>query len=154
MIGKNHKRALVTIVERKSRYTVLDYIPSRHSENVSSVTEKMLNPIKDRVLTITGDNGKEFACHKSISKKLDADFYFAHPYCSWERGLNENTNGLIRQYFPKGSSFDNTTKEKIKFVLERLNSRPRKSLGYKTPQQIFGNFSTPPEEWKGCILIN
>jgi len=152
VIGKNHKGALVTIVERKSRYTVLDYIPSRHSENVGAATERMLMPIKNRVLTITGDNGKEFACHQIISKKLVADFFFAHPYCSWERGLNENTNGLIRQYFPKGSSFDDTTKEKIAFVMERLNNRPRKSLNYKTPKQIFENFSPPPEEGKGCIL--
>ena len=152
VIGKNHKGALVTIVERKSRYTLLDYIPSRHSENVGKVTETMLKPIKDRVLTITGDNGKEFACHSKISKELGTDFYFAHPYCSWERGLNENTNGLIRQYFPKGSSFDDTTEEKIKFVMERLNNRPRKSLGFKTPKEIFGNFSPPPEEGKGYIL--
>ncbi len=146
VIGKNHKGALVTIVERKSRFTVMDHIPSRHSENVRESVKRMLKPIKSTVLTVTCDNGKEFACHEKLSKDLDADFYFAHPYCSWERGLNENTNGLIRQYFPKGSSFKNINKKDLVFTMNRLNNRPRKCLNYKTPMQIIEKLFTPRGE--------
>ena len=91
----------------------------------------------DKTLTITADNGKEFAGHESISEKLNAAVYFAHAYCSWERGLNENTNGLIRQYFTKGSSFENITEEQVEKVMNKLNHRPRKTLGYKTPHAVF-----------------
>ena len=87
--------------------------------------------------TITFDNGKEFAAHESIANSLNIDVYFAHPYSSWERGLNENTNGLIRQYIKKGSSFEHITNEKISFIETRLNNRPRKSLGYRTPNEVY-----------------
>jgi len=81
--------------------------------------------------------GREFAGFDEISKQLDADFYFAHPYASWERGTNENTNGLIRQYFPKNSHFTTITQQEINTAMERLNNRPRKRLRYKTPNQVF-----------------
>ena len=87
--------------------------------------------------TITSDNGKEFAYHKDVSSALDTDFYFANPYHSWERGLNEHTNGLIRQYIPKKSEFENISKEEIVTIQNRLNHRPRKSLNYKTPFEVF-----------------
>lgn len=95
------------------------------------------NCFEKRFVSITADNGKEFSDHIAISKALDAEFYFAHAYASWERGLNENTNGLVRQYFPKKSSFAAITTEDIDLVMERLNSRPRKCLGYKTPNELF-----------------
>ncbi|MGR9051605.1 MAG: IS30 family transposase, partial [Gammaproteobacteria bacterium] len=89
-------------------------------------TVSLLKPYMDRVLTITADNGKEFAGHQTIGQTLAAQVYFANPYCSWECGLNENTNGLIRQYFPKGSRFKDITEEQVEFVMHRLNHRPRK----------------------------
>jgi len=89
------------------------------------------------VLSITADNGSEFAYHEKISRELNTDFYFAHPYSSWERGLNENTNGLVRQYLKKGSSFTNITDVDLEIITEQLNNRPRKNLGYATPNEIF-----------------
>lgn len=97
----------------------------------------MLSPFEDKVFTITVDNGKEFSKHKDIAKALQADVYFTHPYRSWERGLNENTNGLIRQYFPKKTSFENIKEQDVAFVELRLNNRPRKSLEFKIPAQCF-----------------
>ena len=90
-----------------------------------------------RVHTITSDNGREFAYHERIAAGLRASFYFARPYASWERGLNENTNGLVRQYFPKKSDFSKITGRQVELVAERLNNRPRKALGYKTPNEVF-----------------
>ena len=87
--------------------------------------------------TVTSDNGKEFAKHESIAKNLDAQFFFAHPYASWERGLNENTNGLIREYFPKKIQFNHISVQQVQSVMEKLNNRPRKCLGMKTPNQVF-----------------
>ena len=110
-------------------------------ELVTKAIVKMMMPFKDKVLTITADNGKEFALHKKIAQQLEADVYFAHPYHSWERGLNENTNGLIRQYFPKKYDFRNITKQDIVFVEHRLNNRPRKILNFKKPSELFLNHS-------------
>ena len=93
-------------------------------------------------MTVTCDNGKEFASHEELSSKLGADWYFAHPYHSWERGLCENTNGLIRQYFPKGMDFAALTQEDANRVMDKLNNRPRECLGFKTPNQVF--FGTDP----------
>ena len=137
VIGQNHKGALVTIVERKSRFTLIKRVESKHAEGVTAATIILLKPYSDKVFTITADNGKEFAGHETISKELDAQVYFAHPYASWERGLNENTNGLIRQYFPKGSSFETITDEQVEAVMHRLNHRPRKGLNYQTPHAVF-----------------
>jgi len=89
------------------------------------------------VLTITADNGQEFAHHEHIGKQLKANVYFTHLYHSWERGLCENANGLIRQYFPKENSFETITNENVIFVMDRLNNRPRKNIGYKTPNEVF-----------------
>jgi IS30 family transposase len=137
MIGKNHKGVLVTAVERKAKYTCIGHAPNKTAELVSKSLIDMLTPFQDQVLTITIDNGKEFSMHKEISNALKADVYFAHPYRSWERGLNENTNGLIRQYFPKKTSFINIKEQDIKFVENRLNQRPRKTLEFKTPKECF-----------------
>ena len=98
----------------------------------------------DKVLTITGDNGSEFAYHEKIADKLQAEFYSAHPYSSWERGLNENTNGLVRQYLKKGCDFSSVTNADLHIIAEKLNNRPRKSLEFRTPNEIFFCETPPP----------
>jgi transposase, IS30 family len=137
VIGQHHKGALVTLVERKSKFTLIAKVESKHAEGVTAATVGLLNPYSDKVFTITADNGKEFAGHETIAKELGADVYFAHPYSSWERGVNENTNGLIRQYFPKGSRFEDITEQDIETVTYLLNHRPRKTLNYQTPHAVF-----------------
>lgn len=139
VIGKGHSGALVTIVERLTNYTVSAQIASKSAAEVTQATIRLLRPFKDVVHTITADNGKEFAYHEKISKALSADVYFAHPYSSWERGLNENTNGLLRQYFPKETDFKVVTQGAVRKAVDRLNSRPRKGLGFKTPGQLMND---------------
>ena len=139
VIGKNHQGALVTAVERKTMFSCINYVPSKSAELVTRALVQMLLPLKKQVLTITVDNGKEFALHQKIAKALDANVYFAHPYHAWERGLNEHVNGLVRQYFPKNYDFNKISKEKIVFVQNRLNQRPRKSLKFEKPENIFFN---------------
>jgi len=137
VIGKNHKGALVTIVDRKSKLTLMKKVADKTEKSVTAATIELLKPYKDHVLTITADNGKEFAGHQKVAKALKCGYYFAHPYSSWERGLNENTNGLIRQFFPKGSSFEGITERSVKRAKGMLNRRPRKTLGYATPTEVF-----------------
>lgn len=136
MIGKGHSGGLVTIVERATKYTVSQPVDGKTAAAVTKATIALLKPIQDAVLTITADNGKEFAYHEKISKALNADVYFAHPYSSWERGLNENTNGLLRQYFPKKTDFKRVTQREVKRAVDKLNTRPRKLLGFKTPGDL------------------
>ena len=145
VIGKHHKGALVTAVERKTKFTCIKQIPDKKANTVTQALSDMLSPYKNRVLTITVDNGKEFAFHQKIALALDADVYFAHPYHAWERGLNENTNGLIRQYFPKNSDLKTINLNRVRFVQNRLNKRPRKSLNFKTPYELFLNQSVALE---------
>lgn len=137
IIGKNHKQAIVSLTERKSRFTLIKKVKHKTAQCVTDAIIHLLAPFSDQVHTLTSDNGKEFADHKAIADKLDAKFYFAHPYASWERGLNENTNGLIRQYFPKKRDFKTITQKEINRVMIKLNNRPRKCLGIKTPNQVF-----------------
>ena len=139
VIGKNHKGALVTIVDRVSKFTLIKKVDSKQAKVVTEATITLLKPYLDKTHTITADNGKEFAGHEILSEALETEVYFAHPYSSWERGLNENTNGLIRQYFVKGSSFENITNEEVEAVMEKLNHRPRKTLNYNTPYATFFN---------------
>lgn len=136
VIGKNHKGAFVTIVDRVSKFTIIAKVPTKHADGVTAATIKTLSLYAGVVHTITSDNGTEFAGHEEIAKQLNTQFYFAHPYSSWERGVNENTNGLIRQYVKKGSSFDNVTNNTAKKIMSRLNNRPRKSLNYMTPNEF------------------
>lgn len=143
LIGKGHKQAIVSLTERKSRLALIAKVPSKHADKVSDAVLSLLAPLAAHVHTITSDNGKEFARHEAISESLNAAFYFAHPYASWERGLNENTNGLIRQYFPKGQDFSTITEDEIKMVMDKLNNRPRKCLGMKTPNQVFFGINPP-----------
>jgi transposase, IS30 family len=137
IIGKERKQAIVSIVEGISKKTILKKVKAKTAELVSCATIEGLKPFSDFVLTITGDNGTEFAYHEKIAEVLGADFYFAHPYSSWERGLNENTNGLVRQYLRKGSDFTSIADDDLIIIMDRLNNRPRKSLGYATPNEIF-----------------
>ena len=137
IIGARHKGAVLSYVERKSKYTKLAKLPDKTTNSVVKASNSVLTPIADRIETMTFDNGKEFADHAKIAKKLDANCYFATPYHSWERGLNEHTNGLVRQYFPKGMDFANLTNDQVQLVEDKLNSRPRKVLGYKTPREVF-----------------
>ena len=137
VIGKHHQGALVTIVERKSKFTLIKRVANKKADMLTDAAIGLLAPFRKRVFTITSDNGKEFARHNLVSKELKSQFFFAHPYHSWERGLNENTNGLIRQYFPKSTSFKVTTDDQVQTVMDRLNNRPRKALGFKTPNEVF-----------------
>ena len=141
LLGKNHQQAIVSLVERQSKLTRLAKVERHTEEAVKGAMISQLKPLADHVHTITSDNGREFAAHAEIAEALSADFYFAHPYHSWERGLNENTNGLVRQYFPKGSDFTAITDEQVQAVAARLNERPRKTLGYQTPNAVFFNSS-------------
>lgn len=137
VIGKNHRQAIVSIVERKSGFTLIHKVERKTALAVSLAMIGLLKPHRKKVHTITSDNGREFAEHEEIASGLKADFYFAHPYSSWERGTNENTNGLIRQYFPKNRDFTTITQQEINMAMERLNNRPRKRLGFLTPNQVF-----------------
>lgn len=143
VIGKNHKGALVTLVERKSSYTVIRGVGCKTAAAVRAAIVAALAPHKDRVHTLTYDNGKELSEHEQIAKALGVRIYFAHPYSSWERGLNENTNGLIRQYFPKGRELTAVAREEIEHAADRLNHRPRKTLGFRTPYEVFFSLKTP-----------
>ena len=152
VIGKNHQGALVTLVERKSRYTLCQQVHSKHSEGVTQAIVELLRPHKAQCLTLTFDNGKEFAQHAYIGQCLQADVYFAHPYHSWERGLNENTNGLLRQYFPKSTNLRKVSQQEVDDAVYQLNHRPRKCLGYRTPHEVFyGLEITPLKLYSGAL---
>jgi len=137
IIGKGHKGAIVSIVDRASKLTKLIKASGKTAKEVEQAILSKLIPIQDFVLTLTADNGKEFARHQQISEALNSDFFFAKPYHSWERGLNEHTNGLVRQYFPKSMSFDEVTQVQLDEVEILLNNRPRKVLQYLTPIEVF-----------------
>jgi transposase, IS30 family len=137
MSARDGAGALVSLVERYSKWTFLVKVASCHADVVYQAILQCLKSVENGVLTITADNGKEFAKHAEIGRLLNADFYFATPYHSWERGLNEHTNGLVRQYFPKGISFQETSEEEVRAVQEALNHRPRRVLDYRTPYEVF-----------------
>ena len=133
VIGANHKGALLTINELTTGYTKVRLLKSKNAKEVSKMIVKVLKPYADICKTITSDNGKEFANHQYVSDQLGIDFYFADPYASWQRGANENYNGLLRQYFPKKSSFENITWRDVKRAERKLNMRPRKRLDFISP---------------------
>ena len=137
IIGRSLKGAILTHVDRTSKYTKLAILPDRSAASVQKACDASLLPIAHKIETITYDNGKEFAGHAQIAARLGAHIYFAKPYHAWERGLNEHTNGLVRQYFPKGSGFSTLTPAEVQRVEDKLNARPRKALGYKTPSEVF-----------------
>ena len=136
MVGKDHQGVLVTLTERKSRFTLLRKVATKQANLVGQAIVELLQWVS-ALESITADNGKEFAAHQHISQTLSVDFYFAHPYSSWERETNENTNGLIRQYVPKSRSLKNLSFQEETMIMDRLNLRPRKCLDFKTPFEVF-----------------
>jgi IS30 family transposase len=137
IVGGGHKGAIVTLVERSTGLLAAIPVESKESIVVEEAIIKVLTGYKESVHTITFDNGKEFAGHERIAKALDCEVYFARPYHSWERGTNENTNGLLRQYFPKKMNLKGVKAEDVEFAVERLNNRPRKRHAYQTPLEAF-----------------
>ena len=136
ILGANQQGVAVTLTERKSRFTLLRTLNGKHAYPVREAIIELLK-WDPRIKTITFDNGKEFAEHEKIADALNVDCYFANPYASWERGTNENTNGLIRQYFPKDRSLKDISGAEETMVMDKLNLRPRKCLGFKTPYEVF-----------------
>jgi transposase, IS30 family len=137
IIGARHKGGILSMVERKSKLTRLRKLATKAAAEMKDNSIALLAPLAAKVHTITVDNGKEFCDHELIAAGLQARVYFAHPYASWERGLNENTNGLVRQYFPKKYEFARITDQDLQQVEDLLNNRPRKTLGYRTPNEVF-----------------
>jgi IS30 family transposase len=137
IVGARHKGGILSVVERKSKLTRLRKLATKGAAEMKDNAIGLLAPLAARVHTITVDNGKEFCEHELIAAGLQARLYFAHPYSSWERGLNENTNGLVRQYFPKKYEFGRITDQDLQQVEDLLNNRPRKTLGYRTPNEVF-----------------
>lgn len=131
------KASLVTVVERRTGVVRIGKISRATKDQTRDRTLKLLWNERDRVKTITADNGCEFHNYKDLEDLLDIDFYFATPHHAWERGTNENTNGLIRQYLPKGKNLSNVTQEQCRRIAEKLNDRPRKRLGLKTPNEVY-----------------
>ena len=142
IIESNHKGALVTINDRLTSKVWIRKLSGKDAAPLALKTIEALQPVKDLIHTITADNGKEFAKHQEIAEKLKISFYFCKPYHSWERGANENTNGLIRQYIPKGTDFSEITDEFVSWIENKLNNRPRKRLGYLTPNEKFNSILT------------
>ena len=137
IIGSNKKGAISTAVDRSSKLVKISIPTTKKADEVEGEIRRILLPFKDKIETITSDNRFEFSNHKSIANSLDCDYYFCHPYSLWERGLNEYTNGLIRQYISKGTSFENITADYIQEIEDKLNNRPRKSLNWRTPNEVF-----------------
>ena len=127
---------MVTAVERISRFLIASLVERRDSMSIGRRITRMMNAAHTVPLTLTSDNGTEFAMHRRVSAQLGCDFYFARPYHPWERGTNENTNGLIRQYMPSGTEFK-MDRKKLHHAVTRINNRPRKCLGYRTAQEVF-----------------
>ena len=137
VIGKNHKGAIVTLNDRSTGLFKIKKVATKESKIVKEAVIELLTELKPFLHTITSDNGKEFALHQEISKALNIDFYFANPYSPWERGANENLNGLLRQYVPKSSSFEDLTNEKLYEIQEKINNRPRKRFNFESPNYMF-----------------
>ncbi len=143
IVGKNNKGAIVTIVERTTAFFMMRKLKNgKNAKSLSKEVIDMLLPYKDYVHSITSDNGTEFAEHLQMSKKLDSLFYFCNPYCSWERGLSEYTNKLVRQYIPKKSNFDQFDSQYINEIQHKINRRPRETLDFVNPKELFYKFVT------------
>jgi IS30 family transposase len=140
IIGKDNRSALGTLVERTTRTTILVPVKSRKAEDVAHAFARKVKKLPEEMqLTMTYDQGREMAEHKLFTKITGVKVYFAHPRSPWERGTNENTNGLIRQYFPKGTDFNKVTRYMIEKAQDQLNGRPRKVLDFKTPYEVFSS---------------
>jgi transposase, IS30 family len=141
VIGANHKHAIVTLNERKTGFTLIAKVERKTAELVRQACIHLLTPFKDCVHSITFDNGKEFAEHQLIAQSINCNTYFAKPYCSWQRGSNENTNGLIRQYIPKKSSLAGISEHFLDTIMHKLNNRPRKRHGFIAPAVLFNQIA-------------
>ena len=137
IFGKDQKSYLLTLVEMGTKYTIIRKIPNKEAATVKAAIEAIKAETGIIIRTITSDNGGEFAAHAEISKMYVFDWYFCHPFCSGERGLNENTNGLIRDFLPKGTDFNLISEEEILRIQNNLNRRPRKALNFKRPVYVF-----------------
>ena len=137
IIGGKHEGAVLTLVERKTKHCLMYPLEGKSSDEVMIAMIVALSPFAGKLHSITLDNGKEFSGHETVSEVLGVSIYFAHPYSSWERGLNENTNGLIRQYLKKGESLRGLTLEQCQRIEEKLNNRPRKTLGFVAPIELY-----------------
>ena len=144
VVGKGHCGVVVTLVDRTTRETKIRALPNRKAKLVSQTCIAML--FDETALSITFDNGKEFADHQTMADMLNTEIYFAQPYHSWERGTNENTNGLIRQFLPKSIRLDNLSDKLVQSIEDNLNNRPRKVLGFKTPLEVKSSF--------GCVALH
>ena len=134
---------MVSLVDRASKFVFLQRVDRRTSAAVSAAMVDLLRPSAAPVHTITADNGKEFAGHTGVAAELGAAFHFATPYHSWERGLNGHTNGLVRQYLPKGTDLRAVSDAEVRAVQDRLNARPRRALGYRTPAEVLHKARPP-----------
>lgn len=137
VMGTGSKACILSLVERKSGLVLIGKLPNRTTESLNARAIALINANRGRFQTITADNGTEFHNYTEIEKLTRATFYFATPYHSWERGTNENTNGLIRQYLPRGTSMAALTQRQCHGIAHQLNSRPRKRLSYQTPSECF-----------------
>ena len=142
ILGKGRRHAIVTLTERKSRLALLSKVERRTAELVGEAIIHLLQPLTDLLHTITGDNGKEFAQHQRIARELKIDFFFAHPYSAWERGANENMNGLVRQYIPKSRDLATVTDQELEVIMHKLNHRPRKCLDFRSPFEVFFEYNS------------
>lgn len=138
IVGPNNKEAILTIVERQTGFLMMQKLPKgKNALALAKCVVNMMAPFKNNVHSITADNGTEFAAHQRISKKLQTDFFFADPYASWQRGLNEYTNKLIRQYIPKKQPFNQYNDQYIRMIQTKINARPRKKLNFSPPKDLF-----------------
>ncbi len=137
VMGKGSPDCIVTLVERKTGFTMIGKLKDRTTASLNKKTKILIRRDLSSFKTITADNGTEFNQYQEIEKNCNARFFFANPYHSWERGTNENTNGLIRQYLPKGTSMENLTQQQCDFIALKLNQRPRKRHQYKTPEELY-----------------
>jgi len=154
IIGNQHKGAIVTLDERKTRLRLAAPLKNKKATCTAKAIKTLLAPLKSYVKTITFDNGKEFAKHEELAKTLGCDTYFAKPYHSWERGQNENANGLLRQFFPKKMKLNNVSWAQVLVAVDNLNSRPRKCLNYKTPYEAFMDLTgINVKDILGCALM-
>ena len=137
VIGKGSRHCLVSVVERKTGYVLIGKLKARTKEHTNRRTRRLMRRHPQRFKTITADNGTEFHDYAVLERATGTTFYFATPHHSWERGTNENTNGLIRQYVPKGTSMTQLSQQRCNTIARALNDRPRKRLGFKTPKECF-----------------
>jgi IS30 family transposase len=148
IVSRGQRSGIVTLVDRKSRYLLAAKLKDRTARRTRKKIEHLLGPLPaDHRQTATFDNGKEFAEHEALAQRLEMEVFFADPYCSWQRGTNENTNRLLRQYYPKGTDFADISHHDLAHTVQAINQRPRKVLNYQTPSEVFLGSNAP----KDCI---